>query len=343
MIQCFRTATAVGAVVLMAAVMPLSAQYPGAGTTIFDFVNIAYDARTVALSGASAAMPSGCYGVFTNPAALGYVSRMQVAVGYRPIGAGIFGAPLAYVLPENPIGVFGAGIYGLTSGRFYATDKGPDNSVVFLNDLVGADYLAGNVSWARMVNEYFSAGITVKGLYTYIKDIAGTFWSADGIACDAGLQCRFMNARLIYGFVVHNVGLLRSGFTPDDSYPFPSALSIGVSYVPRDIDNLRATIDIDKKRGDYLMFRPAAELEIIKNQMVIRAGYSFSWKDLQAFSDMLSGSPRENYYKSNRSGLGLGAGLFTDIAKRKVQFDAAVEFSAVPLLPALVVSLLVSI
>jgi hypothetical protein len=113
---------------------------------------------------------------------------------------------------------------------------------------------------------------------------------------------------------------------------------MGVSYVPLYMDNMRVIIDINKKRGDYLAFKPAAELEIIRNQLTLRAGYSFSWRDIQAFKDLLGGNGDDNYYKSNMVGLCLGIGLCSEIAERKVAIDAAFEFLTIPLPPSLVIS-----
>ena len=333
--------SAAGTIVFICTVVPLYAQYRDAGTTIFDFVNIDYDARKVALAGASVALPNDCYGVFSNPAALGYITTMQAVIGYRPLGDGILGAPLAYALPKSGKGVFGVGLYGLTSGNITATDIGPDGGPMPTNDVARAECIAGNISWARGINQYCCAGVTVKGLYTYLKGI-GEYWSADGFAFDAGMQCRFMNSRLIYGFVIRNIGFLRSGFEKDDSYPLPSAIEIGVSYVPPNIDNLRVIFDINKRRDDYLTFTPAAELEIIRNQMVLRGGYSLNWIDLQAFKDMLRGASEQNYYKSNIHGLCLGVGLYSEVLERKVQFDAAIEFLTLYSTPSLAISVLLN-
>jgi hypothetical protein len=211
-----------------------------------------------------------------------------------------------------------------------------------LSGVARAEFIAGNVSWARVVNQYCCAGVTVKGLYTYLKDV-DEYWSADGFAFDAGMQCRFMNSRLIYGFVIRNIGFLRSGFEKDDSYPLPSAIEIGVSYVPQNISNLRVIFDINKRRDDYLTFTPAAELEIIRNQIMLRGGYSLNWIDFQAFKDMLRGASEQNYYKSNIHGLCLGVGLYSEVLERKVQFDAAVEFLTLSATPLLTISMLLNI
>jgi hypothetical protein len=338
----FTTVIAFSLCVPLCGVMPVRAQHLGSGTTLFDFVNISYEAREVALAGASVSLPDDGYGIFTNPAALGFVGTMQAVVGYRPLGVGVFGTPLAYVLPYRGNGVFGIGFCGLTGGITNPTDVGPDGGPLFLSGEARVDYVAGIVSWAKRVNEYLSAGVTAKGMYTYLKGV-DEYWSADGVAFDGGLQCRFLNSHLIYGLVVRNIGISWSGFESGDDYSLPLAVQIGVSYVPRHIENLRVVLDINKTRNDYLTFKFGGELEIIKNQMTLRAGYSLNWRDLQSQVKVFRGEADDGYYKSNMTGLCLGAGFITEVIQRKVQLDVAAEFLTSSVLPALVVSALIDI
>jgi hypothetical protein len=327
--------------------LPLFAQGDEAGRTLFDFVNINYDARSVALAGASAALPNGCYGIFSNPASLGYVSGMQAVIGFRPRGNGIFGAPLAYALHREGLGTFGAGLYGLTSGNVAVTDIGPDGGVLITDQSSRVDNIAGSAVWARRIGEYFSAGAAFKGFYTTIKGFEegmAVRWAADGLALDCGLQCRLMNSRLVYGLVARNIGFVRSGFEKDDDgYSLPLGVEIGVSYVPQGIENLRLIADMGKKKNYDLAFTLAGELEAIQNQLVVRAGYSASWSDLKDFKNTLSGESDESYSRTNMLGLCFGAGFITEIVNRKVRFDTALEFLAISPMPSVVISMLMDI
>ena len=334
-------------VLLCLCALPLHAQHRDAGRTLFGFMNINYDARTVALAGACVALPNDCYSIFSNPGALGYVNTMQAVIGYRPVGTGVYGSPLACALPYKGIGVFGAGVYGLTSGNVAVTDIGPDGGVLFTDGFSRVDNIAGNAVWARKINDFLSVGASVKGFYSSIKgfeDRSPVRWSSDGFACEIGAQCRFMNSRLIYGFVARNLGFIRSGYEKNDSgYSLPFGVDIGISYVPRYIENLRVILDLSKINNDYLSFKPAAEWELLAKQLVVRGGYSFSWRDLRAFKNTLSGYSDASYFKSSMIGICLGAGFSTEIAGRKMHFDTAAEFLTIPVLPALVVSMLVNI
>jgi hypothetical protein len=325
--------------------LPVNAQHSGAGTTLFDFIKINYDARTVGLAGASVALPNDCYGIFSNPASLALLDGMQAVVGYRPLGAGIYGVPLAFAMPRKGIGAVGAALYGLTSGKVAVTEKGPDGGVVFTDESASVDNVAGYAVWAKRINEYFSAGVTVKGFYTGIKtfeDGAAVRWSADGFALDCGMQFFFLNSRLIYGAVIRNIGFIRSGFTKDDSgNALPSDIEIGVSYVPRYIENLRVIVDLTKYNDDFLTFTPGAEWEVLPQQLIVRAGYNLNRKTLHAFKNTLIGESNTGYVRTTITGLCLGFGFNTKIVERKVKFDAAAEFLTLPVMPSLAFSTLV--
>jgi hypothetical protein len=320
--------------------LPPWARGSGEGRVLFDFVNINYDARSVALGGASIAVSNGCYGLFSNPAALGYVSGMQAVVGFRPRGNGIFGAPVAYAFNRK-----GVGLYGLTSGDVEVTDVGPDGGVLFTDQFARVDNIAGSAAWARKIGTYFSAGASFKGFYTNIKgyeEEAAVRWSADGLALDCGVQCRLMDSRLIYGLAVRNIGFVRSGFEKGDAgYALPSGVELGVSYVPLGIEELRLIFDMEKKKNYDLAVTIAGEFEAVHEQLVLRAGYNLNWPDLKHFGNTLRGEADDSYARSSIVGLCLGVGFWTEIVERKVQLDAAVELLA--LMPVIVISMLVDI
>jgi hypothetical protein len=317
------------------------AQSSEAGTSPFTFMELRYDARSIALAGASAALPGDGYGVFSNPATIACLTGPQAVVGYRSVGSGVYGIPIAYLLPESEKGVFGISVCGLTSGNIAATDIGTDGGPVYTGGNAYLDDYNLTLSWAKKIGEIFSAGVNAKGIYEYYKNDGIDDNSTLGIAFDAGCQARFMNSRLIYGFVARNLGAVLSGY--DKGYPLPAELASGVSYVPAAIPAARFMIDLDKKRDDELTFDPGCEWEILRNQLFVRGGYSFSWSDVQALKDYLAGNAVEDYTRNNMTGFCCGAGLKTEIAERKVSFDAAVEFLTLALPPNISLSMLVDL
>ncbi|MBN1128935.1 MAG: PorV/PorQ family protein [Chitinispirillaceae bacterium] len=318
--------------------MPLNAQYRNAGGERWGFLNLNYDARSVALAGASAALPDGGYGIFSNPAALGFMSSRQVVAGYRQLGGGVFGAPLSYAMPVPGRGVAAFSILGFTSGAINVTDIGPDNSPVSTGAVARADAYSGAIAWAGTLASDVAAGVAIKGVYDYLSNGVDR-WSADGIVVDGGMLYRSWNSRLTYGFVVHNVGWVRSGYTDEDRYPLPTAIEIGISYVPRYISMMRLSLDLNKKRNDYLLFEPGAEMELVPDQMVVRCGYAVSWRDMEAFAAMLQGESETDYFRANRVTLCAGIGVLTEVISRKVRLDAGIEFSDWQVMPSLVLSM----
>jgi len=73
--------------------------------------------------------------------------------------------------------------------------------MIALGQNARSDDIAGSITWAKKLNNFSSAGVTVKGLYNHLGIIGSETSSADGYAVDAGIQYRFMNSRLIYGLV----------------------------------------------------------------------------------------------------------------------------------------------
>jgi hypothetical protein len=325
-----------------AAVLPIRAQLPETGTEIFSFLNLNYDARSVAMAGASVGMPNSLCGMFSNPASIGFTNGSMAMAGYRDVGQGVFGAPIAYSFPQARYGIFAISAVGLTSGSMSVTDIGPDGSQVSTGLSARADYYAGSLIWSHEVTDYFAGGLTVRGIYNHLSDGFDT-WTADGIAFDAGLQYRYLNERLIYGIVVHNLGFLRSGYEDSDSYPFPTAVEMGVSYTPRYIETLRLALDLNKMRNHDLLFEPGIELELVQGQMVIRGGYPVSWRDLEYFIDKLAGEAGTTYYRSMRTALCLGAGFITDLINRKLLMDVGVEFHTARSLPALIATIMMEL
>jgi len=312
------------------------AQSPEAGQVAFPFLNLQYDGRSIGMAGADAAMPNEIYGILSNPAAMGYISSFEFMAGFRPVLMDVWGSPVAIARPWGKAGVFAANMVSLNSGNIDIRDGqgNPVEGSAFCN------YLAGGIVWSKIVWNTLSVGAGVKGVYNYLSTgIPGEKYTADGAAFDAGVQYRQYRDRLIYGLVFRNIGFMRSGYTDDDvKYPLPMAVEAGVSFIPRYMPALRAALDINARRGDYINFEPGLEINIYKKILQIRGGYSFSEKDMQEGINLLSGDPDESYIKSNWSGLSFGAGVNSELDKVALHIDVAVQFLTGIPAPSFVVS-----
>ena len=324
--------------VLFAFISYICAQHPDAGTPAFPFLNMNYDARTVGMGGAGAAMPNGIYGVLSNPAAAGYnAGSIQIMGGYRQVIFDVWGGPLGmtYPLPANFVIV--PHLITLTTGDFDVIDE----NGITTGERARSSYTAFGIGGARAFGGGISAGVTLKGMYHYIATGEESY-SADGFALDCGVQRRLNNGRLIYGAALRNFGFMRSGYLDGwNEYELPYGIEAGISYVPRHIRNLRAAIDINKYNGDYANFEPGLEYTVLANTLVVRAGYTFSSMDFQKLLEVFRGERDESYLKTNVNTLSMGFGVATAVDGVDIKLDAAVQFYTGVLSPSLIVSLLV--
>ncbi len=304
------------------------AQLEDAGMTEFEMLTMSHSAREMAMAGAAIAMPNGLHGFNANPAALGYIEDRQGIVGYRSVLLDVWSGELAFGMPVSKTGFWSVNVINLSEGSVDEVVNG-NGMPVWTGREWSSNVVAGSVSWARVLWRSLALGASIKGAYRY-SGTEGEYYSADGLAIDLGAQYRLYGDRLILGLAARNLGGLLSSYTNDmDKNPLPASIGGGVSYVPRYVPVLRIALDIEKIKGRYTTFEPAAELAILKDLLFVRAGFPFSTNDLAYAFDVLGGIADKNYQKSQWTTLCLGLGLQTAIKKVDVGFDAAVEFHTV--------------
>jgi hypothetical protein len=312
------------------------AQHRDAGTVAFPFLTMGYDARAMSMGGAANAMPNDIYGVLSNPAALGYVDRLQIMGGYRQVIMDVWGGPLGMACPTRH-GVFAPHLISLTSGEFDEVNE----FGLETGQRAVSSYTALGVSWARVLRDNVAVGATVKGAYHYIG-VGGESYSADGFAVDCGVQYRAGNGRLIYGASLRNWGFVRSGYLGGwNEYEFPYGIEAGVSYTPRHMRNLRVALDVNKFNGDYANFEPALEYTVIAKTLFLRGGYAVSFMDFEKTLDVFRGERDETYQKSGLNTLSLGIGVESEMDDVEIKLDAAIQFNSDLSGPSVVVSLIV--
>jgi hypothetical protein len=301
-------------------------QHPDAASTAFPFLNLGYDARSVAMAGAAAGVPNGLYGILSNPASIAFSESVQIFFGYRPVIMDIWGAPVAISRQFGSAGVFAASLVTMNGGDVDEVDIGVDGNPVSTGATWRSSSVAGGVSWAQEVWKDLAIGFSAKGVYHFIGS-QSEHYSVDGLAMDAGVQYRHLHGRAIYGLVFQNIGFMRTSYIEDgETYPFPMKVEAGISYVPRYLQNVRMALDVNARKGDYINFEPGIEIGIYKNVLQLRAGYAFSDKDLGQLGNMLSGNQDENYIKSNLATFCCGAGVNTEIEQVKLRIDLGIEF-----------------
>jgi hypothetical protein len=327
-----------GGVVLLSA--GLLAQHDLAGTRAFEFLQIDYNARTVSMGGAAAAMPNGLYGASVNPAVCGFIEKKQAMLGYEKYLLDTWAGPMGYAMPYRGYGVFAASLIYM-SHCYLEGEEALDEAA----NVTGAKWhlysLVGNCTWAKIVYPLLSIGLTMKGIHHSFWSTQEYNRSAQAIAFDGGAQYRALNSRLILGVAFQNAGFIASNYSVESlNWKLPFSGTLGISYTPLSIPGLRLACDLQKASDDYLNYKPGIEVAVYKEILFVRGGYGFSEQDLESAFKTLKNEPNDNYIKSNFTGLSLGLGYIADIKGIATNVDVAYLGRADGVDPAFLLTLL---
>jgi hypothetical protein len=310
-----------------------------ANTNNFSFLKIGYEARAVGMAGASAAMPNDLYGVLSNPAALGYIPRMQAMISYNPYFLDLRGGTVSFARRQGSLGVWALNVVYLSEGSFVGRDESNQ-----LTETYDPLRIAVNASWAKTFLESFSCGLTLRGIYERLSvaNSVNSEVSASGFACDIGAQYRLKASRLIYGILMKNLGVVTSRtINSATDKRLPLIFSTGISYILKNIPNMRVAFDLEKPQNDYLLYRLGLELNIIRQIVFMRAGYNFSQYDLkQLFSFLQNSNSGNTYQKTNWTLFTLGLGINTKVSTYTVAVDCALHFRTDRMNPNFILSML---
>ncbi len=314
-----------GACVMLAGFFPsATAQYSNAGSVNYQNMLINYDARSVGMGGAAVAVPGGINGVPANPALLAGIRRPQGFVGYQHILDGIWCAPLGVARPLAK-GAFSLMLQGLSSGKVEVTRKGADGNGVHTGLFAYDEYLTPGFSYAAPFYESrLLAGFTLKGLYHRISNPPDVY-SSKAVAVDIGIQYRWFSNRLILGAVVRNAGIELQPFRSTGYFPVPLIFEAGISYIPRYFPSLRIAADINKGIADYFTVEPGMEIEIYKNVLFGRAGFTVSSRDIEEQFRKFTGDNDEDYIKNNWTVFCFGIGVRTGFREITVLIDFGMQ------------------
>jgi hypothetical protein len=305
--------------------IPAFSQSDLAGTRAFPFLNLDYDSRTIAMGGVSIAMPNDVYGIVSNPAAAGYITKRQAVCGYRSIVDDVWGAPLGFAMPYKNYGVFGIHLVDVSFGSLQEKVENLDGTPLETGVTWKSYAVAGGLTWSKIVWENLSLGGSLNGIYHYIGS-KNEYYSANAVALQAGMQYRWLDSRVIAGLALNNAGFMVAEYSDQtENLKLPFSVSAGVSYSPEYVPNLRIAVDLQQPADGALVYKLGGELAIYKKYFLVRAGYSFSEPDLEAQLKVLKGESNDSYQKSNWAGLSFGVGFNTTIGVTDVGIDAAVQ------------------
>ncbi|MFP4416631.1 MAG: PorV/PorQ family protein [Chitinispirillaceae bacterium] len=294
-----------------------------AGTTLFPFLDLGYDARSLGMGSADIGVKNDLSGVFSNPAALYRIDDRRGLITYKPVIMDIRSGSFAYGLPLKNNGVLAANLIYMSYGALDGVDIN--------NQPTGETWkpysVAGSVSYANRIFNSMGVGVALKGIYDRIGSDE-TYSSADGFALDAGWQYNMADIDLNYGIVIRNLGFVRSGYSEDsDDVRLPITVGTGISYRPTHVRELLIAFDLEKTVDDHLEYAVGGELELFDRVLMIRAGYAFSHRDLVEVFEFIRGETEKGeYQKTNWNTVSIGIGFDTQVGEADMNVDAALNF-----------------
>ncbi len=258
----------------------INAQHQNAGKYLFDFVNVNPDAYSTSMGGSSASVPGGGNGYFHNPAILSDNSSPAIFLGYAPVISDINVLSVAASRSVEKLGVVAFSFSNLSSGDIpVVLENG--GAPVYTDDVAGSQSYAAALSWAYRFADYFSAGVTLRGLYERLETGEdGEAYHSSAVVIDAGVHYNFFRKRLHVGGVIKNVGYVTHQYSGSD-LPLPSGIEVGISYTPQHMRNIKLSCDVGKPVGDFVTVHTGFEMYLYKEYLAIRAGLPFSFEDIK--------------------------------------------------------------
>ncbi len=269
------------------------------GTTSFQFLKVNSDARSTGMGGAFIAVGNSSGAVFSNPAALAKVEKVDFSISQLDYLLDMSHQSFSMAWTLDRIGTIG--IQGMVVNIGDIEETKVEN-LGFLESGLYNPGLTGNIvtpgaqvfglSLARQISEKFAFGITAK--YAH-EDLVVE--EASAIIVDAGFNYNTGFKSLQLATAIKNFGPEIKFREEGESYPLPQELSIGVAgqiignenpmYAESDVHGLLFAFDMLEARDYGQQFN---------------IGFEYSFRDML----FLRGGQRVNY---DIEGLTLGFGV----------------------------------
>lgn len=217
----------------------------GNGTSGFEFLRTEYSSRAASMGRAFVAMRGDINGLYHNPSGMAYFDQNQFVVNYTDYLIDFGGGFAAYSHRLSGLGQLSGSIIWLNYGDFDETNEYAQKT----GRTYGAYDLAFALSYADILEQYFSYGVTIKYIHSKID-----MFTADAIAFDFGLMYAApFEDNLYFGLSLLNVGRPLSAFV-ETKESLPLSLRLGVAkklkHLPLEIN---ATLnDLNVSEPDFL-------------------------------------------------------------------------------------------
>lgn len=254
-----------------------------AGSVGFRFLNLGADARSTGMGRAYTALVDDALAVFSNPGGLGMVENISISFTHSEYLVETKYESFAAAMAVEGIGTFGLGITFLDYGGIKETDFGVAGG--FTGNTLDPSDLAIGVSFARMLSDKFSMGVTVK---YFQEDLDFDGIKASGVAFDVGTVFDTGYRGIKIGAAMTNFGpdvgfSGDGGFESDQDIPLPQTFRIGVSMDSRSFnenENLVVTGSVDLlKNADTVQRLPVGVEVMVSKMLMLRGGYVFGYSE----------------------------------------------------------------
>lgn len=190
------------------------------GSYVYDFLNLPSNARTAALGGTVLTVKDRDLNMaFQNPAVLNSEMSNEVALSYVPYFADIQYGYAAYAHTFGKVGTFSAGIHFVNYGKFDAADE----TGLITGSFTAADY-SFNIAYSRPLDSMFSAGITLKTIYSHLET-----YSSVGLAADLAINYYNAEKEVCLTLAASNIGSQITTYTSNNHEPLPVEVQLGIS------------------------------------------------------------------------------------------------------------------
>lgn len=202
--------------------IPLLSSAQLGGENSFEFLNLATNARTVALGGVNVSSGRDDLNMFaSNPALLSDSTERFFSFSYHSYYAGIGNTSLAYVHNFKKYGTWGFSMQYLNYGKFDSFDASGNS----LGDFSAKDY-AFAITHSKKMGVY-TLGMTAKFVGSSID-----VYNSSAILFDIGGTFKHPTKDLTVAMVFKNLGIGLGKFTPNSEFNMPFDLTLGASFKP---------------------------------------------------------------------------------------------------------------
>ena len=210
---------------LFVAILPVSAQIKGAGSSVFHFLNLPASARLNALGGENVSISDDDISMaFMNPALLTAHTDKVLQLNYAYYLAGtMFGSVMyGHNYKEN---YFAAGIHYLDYGQMAYADE--------FGNLLGTTFTAKdicvNLMYARQLGPLFRVGATLKPIFSVYEQ-----YNSFALGADIGGHFQSEDSTFQMGLALRNIGWQLKSFYEEDygqhTEMLPLNLELGLNY-----------------------------------------------------------------------------------------------------------------